>query len=229
MKIAVIGTGMVGRAFATRLTGLGHDVVIGTRDPEATLARTEPDALGTPPLSTWIQDNPNARVITMPEAGAHGDVIINATNGPHAIAALEIVGSDNLAGKVILDLSLPLGAGWPPALTVVNDDSLGEQIQRTFPNARVVKSLNTMQYEIMLDPARLAGQHLAFVSGDDSDAKATITGLLGEFGWAGSSVMDLGDISTARATEMYSRLLFTIAGFYPDFQFNLAIARPAAA
>lgn len=228
MKIAVIGTGMVGRAFATRLSGLGHDVVLGTRDPEATLARTEPDALGTPPLSTWVRENQDARVVTMAEAGAHGELVINATNGVNAIAALEIVGAENLAGKTVLDLSLPLGAGWPPALTVVNDDSLGEQIQRAFPDARIVKSLNTMQYEIMLDPTRLQGEHLVFVSGDDSDAKAAVSGLLGELGWSATSILDLGDITTARATEMYSRLLFTIAGFIPDFQFNLALARPAA-
>jgi predicted dinucleotide-binding enzyme len=219
---------MVGRAFVTRLTGLGHDVVLGTRDPQATLARTEPDALGTPPLSAWFQDNPDARVVTMAAAGAHGEVIVNATNGANAIAALELVGSENLAGKVLLDLSLPLGAGWPPLLTVVNDDSLGEQIQRAFPEARVVKSLNTVQFEIMLDPVRLPGEHLIFVSGDDGDAKAMVTSLLGEFGWSTNSILDLGEISSARSTEMYSRLLFSLAGFYPDFQFNIALVRPAA-
>ena len=229
MKIAVIGTGMVGRAFVTRLTGLGHDVVLGTRDPQATLARAEPDHLGTPPLSTWFADNPDARLVTMAEAGAHGEVVINATAGANAIAALELVGAENLAGKVLLDLSLPLdlSAGWPPRLSVANDDSLGEQIQRAFPDARVVKTLNTVQYETMLDPTRLPGKHNMFVSGDDADAKKAVTQLLGEFGWPADVVIDLGDITTARATEMYSRLLFTLQVHFGDFDTNIALVRPA--
>ncbi|MFJ7998411.1 NADPH-dependent F420 reductase [Streptomyces sp. NPDC096310] len=228
MKIAVIGTGMVGRAFATRLTGLGHDVVLGTRDPQATLARTEPDDKGTPPLADWFVDNPEARLVTMAEAGVHGEVVINATAGANAIAALELVGAENLAGKPLLDLSLPLdlSAGWPPRLSVVNDDSLGEQIQRAFAHARVVKTLDTVQYEVMLDPTRLPGRHNMFVSGDDADAKKAVTELLGEFGWPADVVIDLGDITTARATEMYSRLLFTLSVHFGDFDTNIALVRP---
>jgi predicted dinucleotide-binding enzyme len=228
MKIAVIGTGMVGRAFADRLTRLGHDVVIGTRDPQATLARTEPDDKGTPPLADWFKDNPDARLVTMPKAAAHGEIIINATAGANAVAALEHVGAEHLAGKVLLDLALPLdlSAGWPPRLSVANDDSLGEQIQRAFPQARVVKSLTTVQYEIMLDPARLPGHHTMFVSGNDSAAKEAVKQLLGEFGWPAEVILDLGDITTARATEMYSRLLFTMADHFGDYQFNIALVRP---
>ncbi|WP_336697747.1 NADPH-dependent F420 reductase [Curtobacterium sp. USHLN213] len=230
MEIAVIGTGMVGRAFATRLAGLGHDVVIGTRDVEQTLARTEPDDRGIPPLSTWFADNPDARLVAMADAGAHGELIINATLGANAIEALTLVGADNLAGKVLLDISLPLDRteGWPPGLSIVNDDSLGELIQRTFPDTRVVKSLTTVQYEVMLNPARLPGDHLMFVAGDDADAKAAVTTLLEEFGWRPGGLFDLGGISAARAIEMYSRLQFTLAGFYPDYQFNIALVRPAA-
>ncbi|WP_311214726.1 MULTISPECIES: hypothetical protein [unclassified Arthrobacter] len=124
-------------------------------------------------MSEWFRDNQDARLVTMPEAGAHGELIINSTAGINAIAALELVGAQNLSGKVLLDLALPLDlrAGWPPRLSVVNDDSLGEQIQRAFPDTHVVKSLTTVQYEIMLNPARLSGEPIMFVSGNDSDAK----------------------------------------------------------
>lgn len=228
MKIAVIGTGKVGRAFADRLAGLGHDVVIGTRDPQITLARTESDDKGTPPLEEWFAEHPDARLVTMSEAGAHGEVVINATAGANAITALELVGTENLAGKVLLDLSLPLdlSAGWPPRLSIANDDSLGEQIQRAFPLTRVVKSLNTVQYEIMLEPARLPGRHILFVSGNDSEAKEAARKLLNQFGWEDEVILDLGDITTARATEMYSRLQFTIADYYGDYHMNIILVRP---
>jgi len=228
MKIAVIGTGMVGRAIADRLNGLGHDAVIGTRDPQATLARTEPDAKGTPPFSQWHAEHPDTRLVTMKDAGAHGEVIVNATGGAESIEALELVGKDNLAGKVLLNIALPLdlSKGMPPKLLVANDDSLGEQIQRGFPDARVVESLNTMQFEVMMDPTMLPGRHNVFVSGNDADAKQTIVDLLHAFGWPADSVIDLGDITTAQAVEMYSRLLFTIAGKYNSYHMNIALVRP---
>ncbi|EPA1861527.1 NADPH-dependent F420 reductase [Klebsiella oxytoca] len=228
MKISVIGTGMVGRAVAERLNGLGHDTVIGTRDPAATLARTEPDMKGTPAFSHWHAVHPHTKLVTMEDAGKFGDVIVNATSGSDAISALELVGKDNLAGKVVLDISLPLdlSEGLPPKLLVANDDSLGEQIQRAFPEARIVKSLNTVQFEIMMDPTLLPGTHNIFVSGNDINAKNTIQTLLKEFGWSTESIIDLGDITTSRAVEMYSRLLFTLAGKFGSYHFNIAIVRP---
>lgn len=133
MKIAVLGTGTVGQAIAGRLASLGHDVVIGTRDVDQTLARTEPEAMGHPPYATWQESHPGVELVPFPEAGAYGEFVVNATAGTSAT---------NLAGKVILDLALPLdfSQGMPPLLTVANTDSLGEQIQRTFPEARVVKT-----------------------------------------------------------------------------------------
>lgn len=227
MKIAVIGTGMVGRGLAGSLSGLGHDVVIGTRSTADTLARIETDGMGTPPYAQWQQENPTIRLVNLPDAGAHGEVIINAANGQHVMAALEGVGVEPLAGKVLLDLALPLDltAGFPPTLTVSNTDSLGEQIQRAYPDTRVVKSLNSVYYQVMIDPSRVPGPHSIFVAGNDPDAKRTVEGLLTEFGWPTESIIDLGDITGARGVEMYARLFFTLYNAFGTFDFNINVTR----
>lgn len=228
MKIAVLGTGMVGRALAGRLAGLGHDVVIGTRDVEQTLARSEPDNnFGHPPYADWRQANPAVRLVPFPEAGAHGELVVNATAGTASLDALAAVRSENLAGKVLVDLALPLdfSQGMPPRLTVANTGSLGEQIQRAYPEAHVVKALNTVFVNVMIDPARLPGRHNIFVAGDDAGAKKTVMDLLGEFGWPEEAIVDLGGIQAARATEMYMRLYFTLVGALDTFEFNIALVR----
>ncbi|MDF2993253.1 MAG: oxidoreductase, coenzyme F420-dependent [Microbacterium sp.] len=227
MKIAVLGTGMVGRALAARLAGLGHEVAIGTRDPGQTLARTEPGNMGTPPFLERQDDNPGIPLLSYRDAGTFADVVLNATAGAHSLAALEAVGADALAGKVLLDLAIPLdlSQGLPPTLTTANSDSLGEQIQRTFPKTRVVKSLHTVYYEVMIDPARLSGDHSIFVAGNDEDAKQTVRGLLEQFGWPEQSILDLGAIEASRATEMYSRLFFALYAQFGSFDFNINVVR----
>jgi len=227
MKIAVLGTGMVGRALAGRLAGLGHDVVVGTRDVEQTLARTEPGSMGTPPYADWQQANPAMRLVPFHEAGAHGELVLNATAGAQAMAALEATGASNLTGKVLLDLAIPLdfSQGMPPQLTVANTDSLGEQIQRAFPDTRVVKALNTVFVEVMIDPSRVPCAHTIFVAGDDTGAKEVVKGLLGEFGWPAEWIIDLGTIRAARATEMYMQLYFNLVNVLDTFDFNIAVHR----
>lgn len=221
MKIAIIGTGMVGRGLAARLAGLGHDVAIGTRDVDDTLART------TPPYAQWQQENPRVRLLTLSDAGEHGEVIINAANGQNALAALEGVGAGPLAGKVLLDLALPLdlSEGFPPTLTISNTDSLGEQIQRAFLDTRVVTSLTSVYYQVMIDPTRVPGPHSIFVAGDDSDAKRVVEEILRDFGWPTDSIIDLGDISGARGVEMYARLFFTLYNAFESFDFNIHVTR----
>lgn len=224
MKLAVLGTGMVGRALAGRLDELGHDVTIGTRDPQATLARTEPDAMGGPPYVQWAREHEHVRLATFAEAAADSELIVNATNGGASLATLQAAGSSNLAGKVLLDVANPLdfSQGFPPSLFVSNTDSLAEQIQAAFPGARVVKSLNTMNADLMVDPRQLAdGDHTVFVSGDDAAAKQVVTGLLESFGH--TDVIDLGDLSTARGTEsllpLWTRLYGALGG--AAFQFKV--------
>jgi predicted dinucleotide-binding enzyme len=230
MKIAVLGTGMVGRALAGRLAGLGHDVVVGTRDVEQTLARTEADTKGTRSYAEWQQSNTGVQLMTFSEAGTHGEIVINATAGAVSLAALEAVGAANLAGKVLVDLAVPLdySEARPPQLSFANTDSLGEQIQRVFPDARVVKTLNTMHVQVMIEPARVPGRHNVFLAGEDMSAKTTVKGLLGEFGWPEDTMVDLGGIRAARTTEMYAPLLFSMIGVFGTSDLNIAVVRAPA-
>ena len=225
MKIAVIGTGTVGRALASRTAELGHDVAIGTRDPDATLARTEPDQMGNPPFAAWHAEHSGIALLPLAEAAASGELIVNATSGGGSLDALRAAGEANLAGKVLIDIANPLdfSAGFPPTLSVKDTDSLGEQIQRAFPDAKVVKTLNTLNANLMVDPAALGEDHSIFVSGDDAGAKATVTELLRSFGW--NDVIDLGDIGTARGTEMLLPIWLRLMGALGTAQFNFKIVR----
>jgi predicted dinucleotide-binding enzyme len=227
MRIAVLGTGMVGQRLAGRLAELGHDVVIGTRDVQQTLARTDSDAFGHPPYGEWQRANPEVRLVPFPEAGAHGELVVNATAGAASLAAIKAVGVGHLAGKVIVDLALPLdfSQGGPPLLLVANTDSLGEQIQRAVPDARVVKTLNTTFVTVMIEPTRLPGKHNIFLAGDDTSAKETAKGLLREFGWPEEAIIDLGGIRAARGAEMYMPLYFSLAGVLGTFEVNIAVVR----
>jgi predicted dinucleotide-binding enzyme len=221
MNIAVLGTGSVGRTLAGKLASLGHAVVLGTRDPEATLARSD----GASPLPAWLAQHPTVRLATLAAAAAGADLVVNATNGRSTLAALAAAGAGNLDGKVLVDVSNPLdfSGGMPPRLFVCNDDSLGEQIQRAFPRAKVVKTLNTVNASLMVAPGQLrGGAHTVFVSGDDADAKRQVAALLRDgFGW--TDVIDLGGIETSRGTEMVLALWARIFGATgnPNFAFGV--------
>ncbi|MDQ3924027.1 MAG: NAD(P)-binding domain-containing protein [Actinomycetota bacterium] len=226
MRFGILGTGIVGKTFAARLDELGHDVVIGTREPAETLSRTEPDAYGNPPFSAWEQEHSEVKLRTFGEAAAHSEMIVNATAGVASLDALELAGEANLNGKVLIDIAnaLDFSQGMPPTLSVSNTDSLGERIQRRFPEVKVVKTLNTMNAYLMVDPAQLAGAgHTVFVSGDDAEAKATVTELLRSFGWA--DIIDLGDISTARGAEMLLPIWLRLLGALQNPIFNFKIVR----
>ncbi|MGN7200423.1 NADPH-dependent F420 reductase [Arthrobacter sp. SAFR-044] len=227
MNITVLGTGMVGRGLSARLSELGHDVAIGTRDVGQTLARTDSDSMGNPPFSDWHTAHSTIALLPFAEAGARAEVIVNATHGALSLAALEATGAENLAGKVLIDVALPLdfSEGMPPTLTVANTDSLAEQIQRAHPEARVVKMLTTVFIEVMVDPGRVPGKHNIFIAGEDADAKETARALLREFGWDEDVIVDLGGIRGARGAEMYSRLYFELVGALDTFDFNIAIVR----
>ena len=225
MRIAVFGTGVVGRTLAARLDGLGHDVVIGTRDPAATMARTEPGEFGTPPYRQWQAEHSGVRLLSFAEAAASAELLINATSGGSAMAALVAAGEPGLAGKVLIDVSNPLdySRGMPPTLDPVNTDSLGEQIQRAFPAARVVKALNTMNCHVMVDPKRVPGEHNVFLCGNDDTAKATAAELITSFGWPAGALIDLGDISAARGTEMLLALWLRLMGSFGHADFNFHV------
>ena len=221
LKIAVLGTGPVGRAVAGRLAELGHEVTIGTRDPGDTAGREE--------YAAWAAEAASrggaVELSTFAGAAAGAELVVNASGGDKALGILDSAGADNLAGKVLLDISNPLDGskGFPPTLFVKDDDSLAEMIQRAHPDARVVKSLNTMNNALMVDPQRLGEDTTVFVSGDDTDAKATVTGLLRAMGHG--DVIDLGGIETARGPEMWLPLWIRINLALGGNDFNIKVVR----
>ena len=216
MKIGILGTGMVGSAIGTKCIQLGHDVKMGSRT-----ATNEKAA-------AWVQQNgKHASQGTFTDAAAFGEIVFHCTHGVDSLAALNLAGAQNLKNKILIDIAnaLDFSKGMPPSLSVCNTDSLGEQIQRTFPEVKVVKTLNTMNCNIMVNPKLVAdGNHDIFISGNDASAKVKVTEILREwFGW--KSVIDLGDITTARATEMLLPIWITLMGKYQSPNFNFKIVR----
>ena len=217
MRIAVLGTGMVGRGLGGRFAELGHSVTIGTRDPERVTSDGGEYAL-------WLAAEPTIDTRTFAEAAAAGEVVINATNGHVSLDVLQLAGEENLAGKVLIDVANPITFGDDGLeLLTADTDSLGEQIQRAFPTARVVKALNTMNVSVMVNPGQLEGAGSVFVAGDDAAAKDIVTTLLGELGHA--EVVDLGDISGARGTEMWLMLWVRLMQSLGTPTFNIKIIR----
>ncbi len=217
MKIGILGTGMVGQTIATKLVELGHEVKMGSR-----IAKNEQAVEWTSRMGQ------NASHGTFADAAEFGEVLFNCTHGMNSLDALQAAGKLNFAGKVLIDVSNPLdfSKGFPPTLSVCNDDSLGEQIQRTFPEAKVVKTLNTVSAQVMINPSLLPGDHDLFMSGNNADAKGVVRMILEEwFGW--KVVIDLGDITTARGAEQLLPLWARLAAIWKTGQFNFHVVRPA--
>jgi len=227
MKIGILGTGMVGRSLGAKLFERGHAVMIGTRDAAKTLARTESDTMGNPPYGAWVKEHPHIKLGTFAEAAAHGEVVINATSGGASIEALKLAGDANLNGKILIDVANPLdfSKGMPPTLSVCNTDSLAEQIQRAFPKVKVVKTLNTVNASLMVNPHQLAdGDHDLFVSGNEAEARTQVVHFLKTwFGW--KHVIDLGDLTTARGAEMLLPIWLRLWGAFKTANFNYKIVR----
>ena len=222
MRFAVLGTGMVAQALATRLVELGHQVALGTRDVAVTRARVID---GGDTFGDWVEQHPGISLNEMSEAAQSAEIVLNATSGIVTLDALALAGAENLAGKVLIDLSNPLdfSAGFPPTLFVKDTDSLGEQVQAAFPDARVVKTLNTLTATLMVHPELIEGPHTVFVSGNDDEAKQLVTDLLTSLGHR--DVIDLGDITTARGTEMYLALWLRTMGALGTGLFNIRVVR----
>lgn len=215
MRFAVLGTGVVGPAIATKLVALGHEVTMGARDAANDRA------------AAWVaQTGERASAGTFADAAAFGEVVVNATAGLHSLDALSACGAGLLAGKIIVDVSNPLdfSAGFPPRLTNCGDDSTAEQIQRTFPDARVVKTLNTVNCDVMVDPELAPGGNV-FVSGDDPAAKREVRGLLRSFGWPEHDIVDIGDIKSARGAEAYVLFWVRLMQAEGTAAFNIRIVR----
>jgi predicted dinucleotide-binding enzyme len=230
MKLAVFGTGVVGQTMAAKLSELGHDVMMGTRNVADTLAHTEPDQFGNPPLSVWHGQHTDIKLGAFAEAGAYGIIAINATSGAASLKVLKLAGEANLKGKILIDISNPLdfSRGFPPSLSVCNTDSLGEQIQDAYPDTKVVKAFNTMNAYIMVNPALIPGDHTVFMSGNDEGAKAKVKALMQSFGWKEENIMDVGDITTARGTEQLLPIWIRLYGKLQNPMFNFYIAKGPA-
>jgi len=212
----------VGQALAGKLAELGHDVVLGTRDPANV---TEKKGYA-PSLGEWLATVEGAaRLGTFAAAAAHGELIVNALNGLVAVETLQPLAAA-LAGKVMIDITNPLdfSRGMPPAVLTYDGASLAEELQRTLPETRVVKSLNTLTAALMVNPRLLAdGDHTVFVAGNDAAAKAQVIALLRGFGWA--DILDLGDLSAARGLELWLPLWLQLFGVLGRPAFNLKIVR----
>ena len=212
MKFGVLGTGVVGQTIGSKLVHLGHDVMMGSRDAS------------NPKAVEWANNEGSPRALygTFANAAAHGEIVFNCTLGVASLEALYQAGADNLKGKILIDTANPIDYStdeW--SLTVCNTDSLGEQIQRAFPEARVVKTLNTINCNVMVEPNKLSERTDVFVSGNDPEARKTVSKLLHDFGWI--SVIDLGDIITSRSVEMYIVLWRNFRHVVDSYRFNIKL------
>lgn len=215
MKIGILGTGMVGQAIATKMIQLGHTVMMGSRSGKHEKAEA------------WIAANgPSASQGTFAETASYGEIIFNCTKGEITLEVIKQAGAENLKGKILADVTNPLdfSKGMPPTLLIVNDNSLGEEIQKALPETHVVKTLNTMTAPVMVNPSLVnGGDHSVFLSGNSQEAKAKVGALLQEIGWKENNIIDLGDITTARGSEQLLPIwvrLYAVMGS-PMFQFKI--------
>lgn len=217
MKIAILGTGMVGNTIGLKLTQLGHEVMMGSRTAANEKASAFVNLAGT-----------KASQGTFADAAAFGEIIFNCTSGGASLQALTLAGAANMKGKIIIDISNPLdfSKGMPPTLSVVNDNSLGEEIQKAFPESKVVKTLNTLNCQLMVDPLLINnGDHTIFMSGNDSDAKSSVKNILNSFGWKNENIIDLGDITTARGTEQLLPIWIRLMGTLGTAMFQFKVVK----
>jgi len=215
MKIGILGTGVVGSTIGRKLIQLGHEVKMGSR------------TVNNPKAVEWAESNGSkASYGTYADSAAFGEILFNCTSGTGSIKALKLAGENNLDGKILVEVANPLdfSKGMPPSLLVSNTDSLGEQIQRAFPNVKVVKALNTVNCNLMVNPSLVSGEHDIFMCGNDAPAKQKVTQILKEwFGW--KSVIDLGDITGARAQEMLLPIWVRLMVISQTPNFNFRIVR----
>ena len=226
MKIGIIGSGVVAQTLGTKLIELGHDVVLGTRDP----SKLDEKKNMAVTLREWLANvkktGKQGRVATFQETAAHGDLLINATHGQASIEALKLAAADKVGSKVLIDTAnqLDFSKGMPPGVLASQTDCLAEKIQAAFPNLKVVKSLNTIGAPVMVAPQSLAGgEHTVFVSGNDAAAKVAVAEVLKSFGW--KDVLDLGDVASARAPEMYMAMWIRLWGATGTGMVNVKVVR----
>jgi predicted dinucleotide-binding enzyme len=190
-SVGVLGTGVVALTLVGRLRQLDYEVWVGARSADSESLRPFAEIDG-------------VRTGSFADAAAAAELLINATNGRNSVSALTMAGADNLAGKPVIDVSNDLepveGDFARPMASV--DHSIGKLLQTEFPDALIVKALNTMNNKIMVNPSLVPGDHVVFLSGDSGLAKERVTALLMAFGWRPQQIVDLGGIDTAVGPEM---------------------------
>ena len=200
-RVGVLGSGEVGRRLAAGFRSRGHEVMIGSRDPSK------------PELREWVTGaGAGVEVGTFADAAAHGDLLVLAVLGNAAEQAIADAGPDNFSGKVVIDATNPLdfSGGFPPKLSITGEDSLGERIQRSLPDAKVVKAFNTIGNPYFVEPQFSEGQPTMLIAGDDEAAKATVADVLVDFGW--SDPIDIGGIEGSRELEAICIVWVKIGG-----------------
>ena len=198
MKIGIIGSGVVAQTLAAGFIQHGHEVTLGTRD----VAK----------LADFAEKTRGARVTSMADAAAFGDVVVLAVKGSAALQAARDAGA-GLDGKPVLDTTNPIADAAPvdgvlPFFTGRNE-SLLEWLQDAHPKARFVKAFNSVGAGRMIDPDFDGTRPTMFIAGNDADAKATTTTLLAQLGW---DAADMGAAVAARAIEPLA-MLWCIPGF----------------
>lgn len=226
-NIGILGTGMVGQTIAGRFLELGDQVMVGTRDVKNTLAQKEPSPMGLPPFGEWHKKHPNVKLGSFTDAARFGEIIFLCTKGNVTVDAVKLAGSENFKGKTVVDISNPLdfSKGMPPSLIpqLSNTNSVGEEVQNALPDANVVKSLNIVNCEVMVNARKSGGSPTMFVAGNNPSAKAQVAGVLRQFGW--EDIMDLGDISSSRGMEMMLPIWLRIWGATKNGYIGFKIVR----
>jgi len=230
MKIAIFGTGSVGQTLASKLSECKHDVMIGTRNVAEKSKSTVKDNYGNPSFSEWHNINKKVKLGSFAEAAAFGEIILNATHGGSSLSAFKLADKKDIDGKVLIDIAntLDFSHGMPPGLLpgLNNTNSLGEEIQKTYPKALVVKTLNTMWCGLMVNPGMIGGGgHVNYISGNDENAKKSVRKVLKQLGWHDENIFDLGDITAARATESLLPIWLRVMGVLQSPAFNFQIIR----
>ncbi|HMH32075.1 MAG TPA: NAD(P)-binding domain-containing protein [Puia sp.] len=218
MKIGILGTGEVGNLLGSRSIENGHQVMMGGREVNNQNGLDFANK----------HSSENASYGTFAEASNFGEIIFNATNGRFALEALKLANTD-FTGKIIIDVANPLDFSTKPPTLIphfANTNSIGESIQNNFPNAKVVKTLNTLGMALAVNPKQLNnGDHSIFVSGNDESAKIRTKTLLTEFGWKIENIIDIGDITASRAMESYLILSVRLLMSFGMPMFNIKVIK----
>lgn len=206
MKVGIFGTGMVGRTLAEKFIASGNEVMIGTRNIEDTMAKRQPDIIGTPPYKEWQVKNTNVKLGNFADTAKFGEIIFISTFGDVAIKAIDMAGKENFDGKIVIDTTNPLDLsnGVPPGFAAAVGNSLGEQIQKHLPKAKIVKAFNTLSMHIGVSPQREEGDPVFLIAGNDESTKKYVEEIAKSWGW--KDIVDLGNISESFYMESFALL-----------------------